>query len=122
MERARTGEVRGAGPIRGATVSEQFTLFPDQSNGLADRRLKEIERKRLSRQCVLILLRLLKGPVVNTELNVIAFRYSARIGEIRNAGVAVDIIDRDHETGVVTYQLREDLDNVQLAKSLAGAS
>lgn len=61
---------------------------------------------RLSRQCVRILERLRRGPATNVELSEIAFRYSARIHELRAAGNDIVILERDHETGAVLYGLR----------------
>ena len=48
--------------------------------------------------------RLLAGPVTNTELNTIAFRYGARILELRGEGHRIDreLVGR----GVFRYTLR----------------
>ena len=50
-----------------------------------------------------ILERLLEGPAVNTELNRIAFRYSARIFELRQMGLK--ITTQPLGDGLVQYRL-----------------
>jgi len=62
--------------------------------------------KKLSRQAKLILKRLERGEVSNVELNAIAFRYSARILDIRRAGYRVEIVRRG-EHGLRWYALME---------------
>jgi len=68
--------------------------------------LPSVERRRLSRQCRRIVDRLREGPASNEELSRIALKYTSRISEIRQAGYAVDVVARDHETGVCWYELR----------------
>lgn len=60
---------------------------------------------RLSRQHHAILERLRQGPVRNTELTEIALRYSARIGELRNAGYDIRKQAISEERGVFEYWL-----------------
>ena len=75
---------------------ELFSGFPS---------MPEVERQRLSRQCREILERLQRGPASSAELNRIAFRYSARIHELRKAGYEIRLTDHDHESGVTWYAL-----------------
>jgi hypothetical protein len=64
-----------------------------------------IETPRLSKQCVAILERLKSGPATNAELSVIALRYSARIGELKNAGHRIEIAQRNSSSGLNLYRL-----------------
>lgn len=63
------------------------------------------ESARLSRQSKLILARLREGAATNVQLARIGIRYSARIGELRGVGYQIEIIERNHETGVNVYAL-----------------
>lgn len=64
-------------------------------------------RKRLSRQCRLILELLQKGPASNAQLTGIALRYSARIFELREAGYRIRLVSHDCGTGVTVYELEK---------------
>ena len=63
------------------------------------------ERTRLAGQAARILARLQAGPATNTELAAIALKYTGRISELRQAGYAIEVYDRDHTTGVCWYRL-----------------
>jgi hypothetical protein len=63
------------------------------------------EVKRLSKQCQLILERLQAGDATNMELSGIALKYTSRISDLRAAGYTIEISERDHESGSVTYRL-----------------
>ena len=64
------------------------------------------ETKRLSKQCMVILGRLMVGPVTNTELMKIAQRFGARLHDLRMAGYDIETQSRDNKTGVVWYNLK----------------
>lgn len=64
------------------------------------------ERPRLSKQCRQILWRLEQGPATNVELASIALKYTSRLSDLRAAGYDVQVVERDHRTGVVRYALR----------------
>ena len=64
----------------------------------------EADSPRLNKQCLAILERLRRSPVTNTELNAIAFRYSARLFELRKAGHVIETEKRDG--GLVVYTLK----------------
>lgn len=63
------------------------------------------ERKRLSGQCGAILDRLGRGPATNQELATIALKYTSRISDCRKSGFPIEVVSRDHKTGVTTYAL-----------------
>ena len=54
-----------------------------------------------------ILARLRKGPASNRELNDIAFRYSARIAELRDEGHAIAWRAVKGRPGLTLYRLDE---------------
>lgn len=60
---------------------------------------------RVTRQAREILARLRQGRATNSDLNGIAFRYSARIHELRKAGHDIRIVDRNDESGLTVYAL-----------------
>jgi len=62
---------------------------------------------RLNRQQDAIIERLRKGPATNAELVQIAIRFTARIHELRKAGYDIEIVKKDHESGLVWYALKE---------------
>ena len=64
------------------------------------------ERKRLSRQCEAILERLKRGTASNSELAAMALNFRARISEIRQAGYSIEVVERNHDTGLNFYALR----------------
>lgn len=92
-------------------MSEQLGLF-ERPPQFADARLESVERVRLNRQCIEIL-RLMVGrrePISNTVLNATAYRYSARIYDLRKAGITIVIVERNKETGVNWYAFASDAD------------
>ena len=52
-----------------------------------------------------ILARLQRGPATNRELNLIAFRYSARIAELRNEGHHITWQPVKGRPGLTLYRL-----------------
>lgn len=66
------------------------------------------ERKRLSRQCEAILLRLRAGPATNAELAQIALKYTSRISDLRKAGYDVRVTRRERKSGVTVYEMAQD--------------
>lgn len=71
----------------------------------ADTRLDEAEKPRLSRQCQQILERLQRGTVTNLELSNIALKYTSGISDLRKSGFKIEVKEREHETGLVVYEL-----------------
>ena len=65
------------------------------------------EKKRISKQCALILARLREGPATNRELSEISLKYTSRISDLRNSGYVIEVVSRDHATGLVVYRLVE---------------
>ena len=65
----------------------------------------EAAKPRLGRQQWAILERLRRGPTTNTELSQIAQRFSARIGELRDAGYNIQRTYDDDRRGVYVYEL-----------------
>ena len=65
----------------------------------------EAAKPRLGRQQWAILERLRRGPATNTELSQIAQRFSARIGELRDAGYNIQRTYDDDRRGVYVYEL-----------------
>lgn len=63
------------------------------------------EQGRLQTQSARILQRLREGPASNQELSAIALRFGARLHDLRKAGYAVSVIERDHASGKVVYAL-----------------
>jgi TPP-dependent trihydroxycyclohexane-1,2-dione (THcHDO) dehydratase len=72
-----------------------------------DNRIAREERPRLKRQAIAVLERLQAGRASNLELVDAGggVRYSARIAELRAVGYDVQIVERDHATGRVVYEL-----------------
>jgi len=66
--------------------------------------LEELDRTSTQRDLILDALTL--GPKSNLYLNEIAFRYSARIHELRKAGHNIVITSHDRKTGVTVYELK----------------
>lgn len=64
------------------------------------------ERKRLSRQCEAILERLQRGTASNSELAAMALNYRARVSDLRAAGYTIEVVERNHDTGLNFYELR----------------
>jgi hypothetical protein len=67
------------------------------------------ERVRLHRQAVLILERVRRGPMSNTEMSAIAKKYTNRVSEIRKSlrphGESLEVIRRDAKTGYTLYDI-----------------
>jgi hypothetical protein len=72
---------------------------------LCSRSLSRETRMDRSSKAAQILKALSTGPKTNRELNEIAFRYSARIHELRKAGHNIQIISEYRDTGLVVYAL-----------------
>lgn len=64
------------------------------------------DKTRLSRQCETILAMLRERPRSNVELNAIAYRFSARIFELRRAGFRIK--STRLEDGVWSFELVEE--------------
>lgn len=64
------------------------------------------ERERLSKQCSDILTRLEKGRATNKELSGLSLKYTSRISDLRAAGYRIEVVERNHDTGLVWYELR----------------
>ena len=73
-----------------------------------DPRLHPDEKPRLSAQCQKILDRLRQGSATNKELAFISLKYTGRISDLRAAGYVIEVIHRDHKTGLTFYQLRSE--------------
>jgi hypothetical protein len=89
----------------------QERLF-DVAPAFSDRRLESTERVRLNKQCIEIL-RLMcayRSRVSNAELNRVAFRYSARLYDLKQAAIRISIVERNHETGVNWYAFESEAD------------
>lgn len=75
----------------------------------ADPRVHPDAHARLSRQCALILAAFQSAPdhtLTNAQLAEIAIRYSARLFDIRKAGIAIfEKVKVDHASGLVTYKI-----------------
>ena len=65
------------------------------------------EAKRLNKQCQEILTRLQAGRASNNELARIALNYRARISDLRKVGIKVVCLDRDRETGLAFYEIKQ---------------
>lgn len=67
--------------------------------------MQQVEHARLSRQCQAIVTRLKKGDATNSELAQIALKYTSRISDLRAKGWVVNVVAKDHATGLTTYRL-----------------
>lgn len=85
----------------------QHSLFDIPAVPVAPACILEPERKRLSGQNLAILDALRRGPMRNTDLALIALKYTSRLSDLRKAGYEVRIQSRDTKTGVVVYELVE---------------
>lgn len=65
------------------------------------------EARRLSAQAQSILERLQRGRASNADLSAIAQRFGARLFDLRRAGYRVEIVERDRDTGITVYELRQ---------------
>lgn len=72
-----------------------------------DTHLVRAEKPRLTGQNATVLARLMQGPASNFELMQIASRFGARLHDIKHAGYAWSIIEREHDSGRVVYALDE---------------
>ncbi len=63
------------------------------------------ERTRLTSQADRILALLKAGPASNTMLAAISLKYTSRISDLRKRGHAITVVERNYETGEVTYAL-----------------
>ncbi len=90
---------------------KQGSLF-DTSPKFADSRLDEREKPRLNRQCIEIIRLMTRqdAPLSSAELNRVAFRYSARIYDLKKAGIEIVIVLRNYETGVNLYAFASEQD------------
>lgn len=99
----------------------QIDLFTSaaQLPQFADKRLHPDERPRLNKQCIKILKLMISVncPVTNTRLAEIGIRYSARIHEINKAGISIQIVERNHDSGVNAYNFATPADR-EKARSL----
>lgn len=85
----------------------QPSLFDAPAVPVAPACIPEPERKRLTGQNLAILDALKRGPMRNTDLALIALKYTSRLSDIRKAGYEVRIKSHDRQTGVVVYELVE---------------
>jgi hypothetical protein len=83
----------------------QPTLFDPQFVPAASAAIPQPERKRLTGQNLAILDALKRGPMRNTDLALIALKYTSRLSDIRKAGYEVRVKCHDRQTGVVVYEL-----------------
>ena len=88
-------------------ATAQPSLFDLPAVPIAPACIPEPERKRLSGQNLTILEALRRGPMRNTDLALIALKYTSRLSDIRKAGYEVRIKERNTATGVVVYELVE---------------
>jgi hypothetical protein len=67
------------------------------------------EQSRLSGQSARILARLEQGPASNRQLAEIALKYTSRLSDVRRylkaRGRSVEVLSRDHASGLTTYGL-----------------
>jgi hypothetical protein len=77
-----------------------FTALPIDTHCLHPQ-----EIVRLTGQTARIVARLEEGPASNRELAQLALKYTSRISDAKAAGWDIRIIERDHATGRVVYQL-----------------
>lgn len=64
------------------------------------------EAPRLSKQCREILERLKQGPATNRELSQISLKYTGRISDLRASGFRIEIVERNHQSGLNVYELK----------------
>ena len=70
-----------------------------------DHTVPESARPRLSRQCVAILERLRLGPAMNTELALLALKYTSWVSDMRKAGYRIRCTAVDVPAGMFRYEL-----------------
>ena len=71
-----------------------------------DHKVSPAEARRLSGQTLAIVERLRKGRATNVELAALSLKYTARISDARAAGHAIEVVDRNHKTGLCVYELK----------------
>ena len=79
--------------------------LPTPAANFVDNRIHPDEKTRLNRQCLAIIKRLLESNATNRELSTTSLKYTSRLSEIRHAGIGIEIITRDYDTGLVTYRI-----------------
>jgi hypothetical protein len=72
---------------------------------LADTRLSESEKRRLSKQCRHILSMLRERRRTNVELAKVSLKYTSRISDLQKSGYDVRLVGKSG--GVTTYELVE---------------
>ena len=82
----------------------QKTLF--NQIDIADPTVKRVDADRLKGQNSKILLRLRRGPATNAELSMLSLRYSARIHDLREAGIKIKATRLTG--GIWSYEIAED--------------
>ena len=65
------------------------------------------EKRRVSKQCALILARLREGPATNRELAAISLKYTSRISDARKTGYDIRVVSQDRASGLTVYELKE---------------
>ncbi len=102
-------------------MDNQLDLFPNTQQNFTDQRLEPAVQVRLNAQCLKILRFMLAkiGPVPNSDLNAVAYRYSARIYDLKQAGIKIQIVRRDVATGVHYYDFASLGDRERAAEAVA---
>ena len=92
-------------------MTDQATLFDETIPALppirANKTVHLAEAPRLSKQCGLILERLKQGRATNRELASLSMKYTSRVSDLRAAGYVVEVVERNHDTGLNVYELKE---------------
>lgn len=90
-------------------MEKQWDLFDEVGQPTRVQQSAEVaERRRLTRQCALVLARLREGPATNMELIPISTRFSARIFELRKIGYVIDTDCIDRAAGLTNYTLKRE--------------
>ncbi len=103
-------------------MDNQLDLFPNPQQNFTDQRLEPTVQVRLNAQCLKILRFMLVkkiGPVPNSDLNAVAYRYSARIYDLKQAGIKIQIVRRDVASGVHYYDFASPGDRERAAEAVA---
>ena len=64
------------------------------------------EAPRLSKQCREILERLKQGPATNRDLAGLSLKYTSRVSDLRAAGFKIEVVERNHQSGLNVYELK----------------
>lgn len=72
---------------------------------VADPNAARVDVERLTGQNRQVYERLLRGPATNMELCAITHRFSARLFDLRKAGVHIETVEARDGSGTVTYRL-----------------